>query len=140
MRDSGEDILKPHFSKPEELFSLANQAEMTLRPDIVMIKPGIQRKITLAEIQAHDKAEPWFVVNGEVYDGTGFLGEHPGGAESILISAGEDATEDFMAIHSPEAKLKLAKVTLASSSDSESGQRRLHGHSSTLAQSMVICL
>ena len=140
MRDSGEDILKPHFSKAEELPPLANQAEKTLRPDIVMIKPGIQRKITLAEIQAHDKAEPWFVVNGEVYDGTGFLEEHPGGAESILISAGEDATEDFMAIHSPEAKLKLAKVTLASSPDSESDQGRLHGHSSTLAHSMVICL
>lgn len=30
-----------------------------------------------------------------VYDGTGFLKDHPGGAESITLMAGEDATEDL---------------------------------------------
>lgn len=51
-------------------------------------------------------------MKGEVYDGTAFLKEHPGGADSILLVAGEDATEDFMAIHSPDGKLKLADVRL----------------------------
>ena len=75
-----------------------------------MTQPGIDRKITLSELRNHDKSDPWFSVNGEVYCGTSFLEEHPGGPDSILISAGEDVTEDFMAIHSPEGKRKLAAV------------------------------
>ena len=52
-----------------------------------------------------------FVVNGEVYDGTAFLDEHPGGADSIWLAAGElDTTEDFIAIHSDDAKRKLVPV------------------------------
>lgn len=40
----------------------------------------------------------------QVYDGTGFLKDHPGGAESILLAAGMDSTDDFNAIHSAKAK------------------------------------
>lgn len=36
------------------------------------------------------------------------MNDHPGGAQSIEIVAGEDATEDFMAIHSSDAKRQLA--------------------------------
>jgi hypothetical protein len=36
----------------------------------------------------------------QVYDATPFLEDHPGGADSIIIVAGQDATEDFNAIHS----------------------------------------
>jgi len=39
-----------------------------------------------------------------VYDCTPFLRDHPGGAESILINAGTDCTEEFDAIHSRKAK------------------------------------
>ena len=49
-------------------------------------------------------------MNGEVYDGTDYLKDHPGGADSILLVAGDDATEDFMNIHSLDAKQKLAEV------------------------------
>ena len=38
---------------------------------------------------------------GEVAD---FFNDHPGGAESIMLVAGEDATEDFMAIQSSDAR------------------------------------
>ena len=51
-----------------------------------------------------------FVVNGEVYDATSYLKDHPGGADSILIMANEDASEDFTAIHSSDAWAKLAEV------------------------------
>lgn len=44
----------------------------------------------------------------QVYDGTPFLADHPGGAESILISAGMDATDEFNSIHSSKAKAMLA--------------------------------
>jgi nitrate reductase (NAD(P)H) len=75
-----------------------------------MTKDGIKRLITMEELKAHSGAEePWFVVAGEVYDGTGFLKDHPGGGDSITLVAGEDATEDFMAIHSPQGKSQLAQ-------------------------------
>lgn len=45
----------------------------------------------------------------QVYDATPFLDEHPGGAESILISAGMDATDEFNSIHSSKAKGMLAQ-------------------------------
>jgi nitrate reductase (NAD(P)H) len=52
-----------------------------------------------------------FVVNGEVYDATTYLNDHPGGPDSIFLVAGQDASEDFMAIHSSDAKKKLAEVS-----------------------------
>ncbi|GAC93273.1 nitrate reductase [Pseudozyma hubeiensis SY62] len=66
--------------------------------------------VTAADLLAHgdgEGPEPWFVVHGHVYDGTGFLKDHPGGDQSIRLVAGEDATEDFMAIHSMDAKKML---------------------------------
>jgi len=42
-----------------------------------------------------------------VYDGTAFLKDHPGGAESILLASGMDSSDDFNAIHSVKAKRML---------------------------------
>ena len=59
---------------------------------------------SMEEVARHTTHESaWFVVNDKVYDGTPFLKAHPGGAESILISAGMDSTEEFDAIHSKKA-------------------------------------
>ncbi|UZJ56568.1 hypothetical protein CBS101457_005888 [Exobasidium rhododendri] len=64
--------------------------------------------ISAEDLEAHaNDANPWFIVNGHVYDGTNFLTNHPGGGESITLVAGEDASEDFMAIHSMDAKAML---------------------------------
>ena len=66
---------------------------------IKMTKDGLDRTINIDEIRKHDKAEaPWFVLNGEVYDGTAFVKDHPGGAQSIISAAGMDSTDEFMAI------------------------------------------
>jgi nitrate reductase (NAD(P)H) len=66
------------------------------------------RKVTQRELARHASEESaWFSYRGRVFDGTRFLEAHPGGAESILISAGMDATEDFDAIHSAKAKSML---------------------------------
>ncbi|KAI1312496.1 nitrate reductase [Xylaria venustula] len=76
--------------------------------EICMVNEKINRTITLKELKAHDgEEEPWFVVNGEVYDGTGFLEGHPGGPTSITGAAGQDASEEFLAIHSENAKAML---------------------------------
>lgn len=67
--------------------------------EINMKKEGLDRKVDLAEFKAHiSPGEPWFVVNGEVYDGTKFLEGHPGGAQSIVSAAGMDVSEEFLAI------------------------------------------
>ncbi|KAL7802176.1 nitrate reductase [Trichoderma aethiopicum] len=66
--------------------------------------------ITASQLAKHADAEgssPWFIVEGHVYDGTPFLSSHPGGEQSIRLAAGEDATDDFMAIHSMDAKRML---------------------------------
>ncbi|KAJ7108509.1 Oxidoreductase, molybdopterin-binding domain-containing protein [Mycena epipterygia] len=77
--------------------------------EIPMKKEGLVRGITIDELRNHDGPgeSPWFVLNGEVYDGSDFLGEHPGGAQSIISSAGADATDEFMAIHSETAKAMM---------------------------------
>lgn len=46
--------------------------------------------ITLEEVAQHSSEDSaWFVHEGKVYDATPFLEEHPGGADSITIVAGQ---------------------------------------------------
>jgi nitrate reductase (NAD(P)H) len=67
--------------------------------EIKMTKDGVDTIISLDELREHEGAEsPWFVLNGHVYDGTAFLEGHPGGAQSIISAAGQDASDEFMAI------------------------------------------
>ncbi|KAL7628960.1 hypothetical protein AAE478_000478 [Parahypoxylon ruwenzoriense] len=76
--------------------------------EICMVNKEINRVIAIDELRKHGgEIEPWFVVNGQVYDGTRFLEGHPGGAPSIFGAAGQDASEEFLAIHSENAKAML---------------------------------
>jgi nitrate reductase (NAD(P)H) len=69
---------------------------------------GSARVVARAELERHTGDDSvWFAYRGKVYDGTAFLDAHPGGADSILIAGGQDATEDFDAIHSAKAKTML---------------------------------
>ncbi|KAG2142479.1 hypothetical protein DEU56DRAFT_972043 [Suillus clintonianus] len=108
MKAAGEDIIKPVFGERGQ--DLAPRAPKHQSDEVSLTKPGINRKITPEEFKTQDRKQPWFVVNGEVYDGTPFLKDHPGGGDSILLVAGEDASEDFFAIHSTEGKNQLAEV------------------------------
>ncbi|KAL7473000.1 hypothetical protein ACHAXS_013379 [Conticribra weissflogii] len=73
------------------------------------VKKG-SKLITMEEVRKHNKEEDvWIVVNNKVYDCTEYLDLHPGGADPILINAGEDSTEDFVAIHSTKATKMLDK-------------------------------
>nr|ABP97095.1 nitrate reductase [Chlorella vulgaris] len=70
--------------------------------------PAGAKSFTMAEVEQHTTMESaWFVVDGKVYDATPFLKDHPGGADSILLVAGTDATDEFNAIHSLKAKKQL---------------------------------
>jgi nitrate reductase (NAD(P)H) len=60
---------------------------------------------TMSEVRKHTSPDSaWIIVHGHVYDCTGFLKDHPGGTDSILINAGTDCTEEFDAIHSDKAR------------------------------------
>lgn len=66
------------------------------------------KRHSFSEVRKHSTRDSaWIVVHGHVYDCTAFLKDHPGGADSILINAGTDCTEDFDAIHSEKAKSML---------------------------------
>ncbi|KAK0629757.1 hypothetical protein B0T17DRAFT_506282 [Bombardia bombarda] len=83
--------------------------------DICLINEKVTRQITIDELRKHDGEEqPWFVVNGQVYDGTKFLEGHPGGAASIIGGAGQNITEEFLAIHSENAKAMMPDYHIGS--------------------------
>lgn len=68
---------------------------------------------TMRQVSKHATDETcWIVVNGKVYDVTSYIDDHPGGAESILLNAGVDCTEEFMGVHSQEAKELLEKFVI----------------------------
>ncbi|KAK6200274.1 cytochrome b5 [Scheffersomyces amazonensis] len=60
---------------------------------------------TIDEVSEHNKVDDlWIVYNGQVYDVTKYVDEHPGGEEVIVDVAGSDATEAFNDIgHSDDA-------------------------------------
>ncbi|QRW19033.1 FMN-dependent alpha-hydroxy acid dehydrogenase [Rhizoctonia solani] len=61
------------------------------------------RLIPFSEVQKHNTRDScWVVINGEIYDVTGFLNDHPGGIGPILKVAGSDATRVFVPIHPPD--------------------------------------
>ena len=109
MKSSGINLRSPVFGKGQS--KSKPQEDIVTQVEIPMTCKDVSRMITWKEIRARDHDRPWFVVKGNVYDGTPFLKEHPGGPDSILLAASDDATEDFIAIHSSEGRAKLAEVS-----------------------------
>ncbi|XP_059630818.1 nitrate reductase [NADH]-like [Cornus florida] len=98
------------------------------------------RKYSMTDVAKHNSADSaWIIVYGHVYDATGFLKDHPGGADSILINAGTDCTEDFDVFHSDGAKKLLEQFrvgelmstcdTSSSDSTNSSPNNSVHGAS-----------
>ncbi|KAI0203985.1 nitrate reductase [Astrocystis sublimbata] len=107
VKKSGGNLTNGYWG--EQLAGEAEVAEIVAEAkEICMTNSKVDRIISLEELKSHDgETEPWFVVNGEVYDGTAFLEGHPGGPTSITGAAGQDASEEFLAIHSENAKAMM---------------------------------
>lgn len=98
VKDAGGNLMDGHWGetvKVEEEKAVIKEEKR----DVVMTKEGVNKIITLDELKSHDdNQDPWFVINGEVYEGTSFLEEHPGGPQSIIGVAGLDCSNEFLAI------------------------------------------
>lgn len=67
----------------------------------------------MSDVGKHtSKDDAWLVLFGEAIDVTAFLPVHPGGEESILTRLGQDATEEWQAIHKPGTLEKYAKLMI----------------------------
>lgn len=65
----------------------------------------MEKIYSMDEVAKHnDEKDLWMMMNGNVYDLTKFLKEHPGGEEVLINLAGQDGTQCFDDIgHSFEA-------------------------------------
>ena len=91
MKVEGIDPARPVFTPPSDSSEVhiapvehdaaSGEKHITTTPtphtEAEMGKPSTGRRISRKELKEHDKKTPWFVVEGEVYDGTAFLYEHP---------------------------------------------------------------
>lgn len=107
VKKAGGDLMNGHWGEKVagevQVVDVTNQTK-----EISMTKEDLKIEITIDELRKHDnEQEPWFVVKGQVYNGTTFLKDHPGGAQSIISAAGLDSTDEFMAIHSETAKAMM---------------------------------
>lgn len=68
---------------------------------------GGSRALTMDEINKHNaEGDLWVIIEGNVYDLTKFLPDHPGGKKAIMLFAGKDATEEFNMLHPPNVLKK----------------------------------
>ncbi|OCH89836.1 nitrate reductase [Obba rivulosa] len=104
LKSTGQDILNPVFGTASPTSPPAEQIQPN---EVSMTNSSVTRRITDAEFQVEAHERPLFVIKGEVYDGGAYLEDHPGGADAILLAVGGDATDDFLTIHSVDAKIKL---------------------------------
>lgn len=59
------------------------------------------KQFTINDVAAHKDAEKgmYIVIDNGVYDVTGFVDEHPGGAKILKRVAGKDASKQFWKYH-----------------------------------------
>jgi len=61
----------------------------------------VQNGYTLAEVTTHNSASScWAAINGNVYDLTAWINQHPGGPDMILSICGTDGSVAFNGQHS----------------------------------------
>src|SRR5690242_15367490 len=70
---------------------------------------------TMADVQQHkDGTSCWTAINGNVYDVTSWINQHPGGPEAILSLCGTDGSSAFNDQHGgqrrPEQELASFKI------------------------------
>ena len=91
-------VIKPEAARPAP-----GTVGSNTNPSPTMVKTGnnssgtaSSQGYTLAEVATHNSgASCWTAINGEVYDVTPFIDQHPGGSGAILSLCGIDGSEAF---------------------------------------------
>eukprot|EP00958_Prasinococcus_capsulatus_P025421 scaffold4305_cov370-Prasinococcus_capsulatus_cf.AAC.1 len=79
---------------------LERRSRETPEPTKAAVAPTL-RAVTLEELSTHGSPDDcWLAIDGQVYDFTHFLEDHPAGVEAILQFGGADGTDGFLAVHS----------------------------------------
>lgn len=78
-------------------------------------KPPQQSGLTMADVAKHNsRSSCWSVVDGSVYDLTGWVSGHPGGSATILGMCGKDGSSAYHAKHgssaAPAAALRTFRI------------------------------
>jgi cytochrome b involved in lipid metabolism len=90
------------------------------KADVATITPvatDTSKSYTMAEVTVNNSATKcWTVINGQVYDLTTWISQHPGGEKGILSICGKDGTKAFEGQHGGQAQPMdaLAKFKLGS--------------------------
>jgi cytochrome b involved in lipid metabolism len=67
--------------------------------------PSPTASFTLAEVATHGNISScWSAINGNIYDLTAWINQHPGGPEHILSMCGTDGSSAFNAQHAGQAR------------------------------------
>jgi nitrate reductase (NAD(P)H) len=112
VKEAGGDLTNGQWGERLDGDDTSPNAVQAPAEEIRMTRHGEDRIIGIDELRNHTSAEePWFVVNGEVYDGTKFLEGHPGGAQSIVSAAGMDASEEFLAIRKSAIDISILSLS-----------------------------
>lgn len=70
--------------------------QMTIQPTTNPPTQSSLQTITANEVATHNKSDDcWVIIKNDVYNLTGFIPQHPGGAEKIIKNCGKDATKQF---------------------------------------------
>lgn len=79
-------------------------AAPTAEPATPAASASADEPLTLAVVAQHDdSASCWAAIEGEVYDLTEWVAQHPGGSDRILSICGTDATQTFQGQHGGQA-------------------------------------
>ena len=66
---------------------------------------GTAQTYTLDQVKQHNQAtDCWAAIEGEVYNLTDWVNQHPGGADHIAAICGTDATQAFAQQHSGQQR------------------------------------
>ncbi|KAF8245317.1 cytochrome b5 [Wilcoxina mikolae CBS 423.85] len=71
----------------------------------------MSKEFKVSEVATHKTLDDgmYIIVDSDVYDVTGFVDEHPGGAKILKRVAGKDATKQFWKYHNENVLKKYAE-------------------------------
>ena len=98
------------FSIPVISFVKKQMAQLGNGPKVVVGTGygGKDGSYTAADVAKHKTQDDlWLIIDGNVYDVTEYVDEHPGGVASIMKNAGGDATKGF---HGPQHPSRVMDI------------------------------